>query len=72
MTPFDKTVPRKYLWLEFTMAVSIFVGNLLLVCISLLLFQTTINKLNIGISMQSIVFLCQILLLPSHYLESIG
>ena len=72
MTPFDKTVPRKYLWLEFTMAVSIFVRNLLLVCISLLLFQTTINELNIGISMQSIVFLCQILLLPSNYLESIG
>ena len=72
MTPFDKTVPQKYLWLEFTMAVSIFVRNLLLVCISLLLFQTAINELNIGISMQSIVFLCQILLLPSHYLESIG
>ena len=72
MTPFDKTVPRKYLWLEFTMAVSIFVRNLSLVCISLLLFQTTINELNIGISMQSIVFLCQILLLPSNYLESIG
>ena len=72
MTPFDKTVPRKYLWLEFTMAVSIFVRNLLLVCISLSLFQTTINELNIGISMQSIVFLCQILLLPSNYLESIG
>ena len=72
MTPFDKTVPRKYLWVEFTMAVSIFVRNLSLVCISLLLFQTTINELNIGISMQSIVFLCQILLLPSNYLESIG
>ena len=72
MTPFDKTVPRKYLWLEFTMAVSIFVRNLLLVCISLLLFQTTINELNIGISMQSIVLLCQIFVLPSHYLESIG
>ena len=51
MTPFDKTVPWKYLWLEFTMAVTIFVRNLLLVCISLLLFQTTINELNIGISM---------------------
>ena len=72
MTPFDKTVPQKYLWLEFTMAVSIFVRNLLLVCISLLLFQTTINELNIGISMQSIVFLCQILLLPSQYLKSLG
>ena len=72
MTPFDKTVPQKYLWLEFTMAVSIFVRNLLLVCISLLLLQTTINELNIGISMQSIVFLGQILLLPTHYLQSIG
>ena len=72
MTPFDKTVPRKYLWLEFTMAVSIFVRNLTLVCFSLLLFQTTINELNIGIAMQSIVFLYQILLLPSQYLESIG
>ena len=72
MTSFDKTVPWKYLWLEFTMAVTIFVRNLVLVCISLLLFQTTINELNIGISMQSIFFLRQILLLPSHYLESIG
>ena len=71
MTPFDNTVPWKYLWLEFAMAVSIFVRNLILVCISLILFEIKINELNIGHLMQSSVFVCQILLLPSHYLESI-
>ena len=69
MTNFDNNAPLQYLCLEFTTALSICVGNL--VSYYLLTTIAEVNRVIFVFQCKAVLVLCQILLLPSQYLEHV-